>query len=123
MKTTVLKVEKKCIPRQYKPTVICLKNWSIESMKSEACKKSHFHFIENSFTNSNKNTYFFQVWKRPIEGASSADGEIKKWSLDSEVIELQTSRTLMAHEQEINSISVSLDNQFVATASQVKKVF
>jgi WD40 repeat protein len=65
--------------------------------------------------------HFFQVWKRPIEGASSADGEIKKWSLDSEVIELQTSRTLMAHEQEINSISVSLDNQFVATASQVKK--
>ena len=65
---------------------------------------------------------FFQVWKRPIEGAS-ADGEIKKWSLDSEVIELQTSRTLMAHEQEINSISISLDNQFVATASQVKKVF
>ena len=92
-------------------------------MKSEACKKSHVHFNENSFTNSNKNTYFFQVWKRPIEGASSADGEIKKWSLDSEVIELQTSRTLMAHEQEINSISVSLDNQFVATASQVKKVF
>ena len=67
--------------------------------------------------------HFFQVWKRPIEGASSADGEIKKWSLDSEVIELQTSRTLMAHEQEINSISVSLDNQFVATASQVKKFF
>ena len=53
---------------------------------------------------------------------ASADGEIKKWSLDSEVIELQTSRTLMAHEQEINSISVSLDNQFVASASQVKKV-
>ena len=51
------------------------------------------------------------------------DGEIKRWSLDSEVIELQTSRTLMAHEQEINSISVSLDNQFVASASQVKRKF
>lgn len=91
-------------------------------MRSENFKKMALQLNENTFTNSNENTCFFQVWKRPIEGASSADGEIKKWSLDSEVIELQTSRTLMAHEQEINSISVSLDNQFVATASQVKKV-
>ena len=75
---------------------------------------------ENTFRKL-MNICIFQVWKRPIEGALD-DGEIKRWSLDSEVIELQTSRTLMAHEQEINSISVSLDNQFVASASQVNRV-
>ena len=47
------------------------------------------------------------MWKRPTE-------------VHDEVIELQTSRTLLAHDQEINSVSVSLDNQFVATASQDK---
>ena len=33
---------------------------------------------------------------------------------------MQTIRTLLAHDQEINSVSVSLDNQFIATASQDK---
>ena len=89
-------------------------------MMPEDLKKKAPKLNENTFRKLI--TYvFFQVWKRPIEGALD-DGEIKRWSLDSEVIELQTSRTLMAHEQEINSISVSLDNQFVASASQVNRV-
>ena len=89
-------------------------------MMPEDLKKKAPKLNENTFRKL-MNICIFQVWKRPIEGALD-DGEIKRWSLDSEVIELQTSRTLMAHEQEINSISVSLDNQFVASASQVNRV-
>lgn len=37
-----------------------------------------------------------------------------------DAVELQTMRTILAHDQEINSIDVSFDNEFVATASQDK---
>ena len=55
--------------------------------------------------------------------SASKDGILKVWKIPSDqqdFVELQTTRTLLAHDSEINSVSVSLDNEFVATASQDK---
>ena len=54
--------------------------------------------------------------------SASKDGILKVWKIpkESEETELQTSRTLLAHDQEINCVQVSHDNQFAVTASQDK---
>lgn len=92
---------------------VCL--WSVadDQVKLVAKGSGHSSFV-GAVASSAKSIFsaskdgILKVWKRPTNVANN------------EVVELQTSRTLLAHDQEVNSVNVSEDNEFVATASQDK---
>ena len=89
---------------------VCL--WKIQNDKVNLMAKGtgHSSFV-GAIASSSKSIF-----------SASKDGILKVWKIptEEEETELQTSRTLLAHDQEINCVQVSHDNQFVVTASQDK---
>ena len=85
--------------------MFCIQRWNFEGIyliEIFILEKKN----KESFSNA---MLFFKVWKKP------------KIQEDKEgVTELQTLRTVLAHDQEINGLSVSHDGEMAATASQDK---
>ena len=87
--------------------MFCIQRWNFEGIyliKIFILEKKN----KESFSNA---MLFFKVWKKP---------KLQEDDEKEEVTELQTLRTVLAHDQEINGLSASHDGEMAATASQDK---